>query len=44
MQNSGVTFQLVPPHLHRTNAAERAINTYKDDLISGLSSCNPSFP
>ena len=30
MRNSSVKFQLVPPHLHRTNAAERAIQTYKE--------------
>ena len=29
MQNAGITFQLVPPHLHRTNDAERAISPYK---------------
>ena len=44
MLNAGVTFQLNPPHLHRTNAAVSAIATYKDDLIAGLSSCDPSFP
>ena len=43
MQNTGVTFQLVPPHLHRTNAAERAITTYRDHLIAGISSCDSSF-
>ena len=31
-----VTFQRVPPHIHRRNAAERAIGTYKNHLISGL--------
>ena len=39
-----VNFQLVPPYLHLTNAAERAIQTYKDHLIAGLSSCDPNFP
>ena len=43
MQNAVVAFQLVPLHLQRTNVAEHAIDTYKDHLISGLSSCNPSF-
>ena len=43
MQNAGLTFQLVPPHQHRTNAAVRAITIYKDHLIAGLSSCNTSF-
>ena len=43
MQNTGVNFQLVPLHLHRTNAAELAITTYKEHLIAGLSTCEPSF-
>ena len=41
---SGVKFQLVPLYLHCTNATERAIQTYKDNLISGLSSCDPNLP
>ena len=44
MRHAGVAFQLVPPHLHRTNAAERTIATYKDHIIAGISSCDPSFP
>ena len=44
MQNAGVAFQIVPPHLHRNNASECAIATYKDHLIAGLSICDPSFP
>ena len=31
-------FQLVPPHVHRRNAAERAISSFKDHLLSMLSS------
>ena len=42
--DSRVRFQLVPPYLHRTNAAGRVIKTYKDHLIAGLSSCDPNFP
>ena len=44
MRPEGVTFQLVPPHLHRTNSAERAIQTFKNHLIAGISSCDPGFP
>ena len=44
LRNSSVRFQLVPPYLHCTNAAERAIQNYKDHLIAGLSSYNPNFP
>ena len=39
-----MTFQIVPPNLHRTSTAERAIATFKDHFISGLASANPSFP
>ena len=44
MRHEGITFQLVPPHLHRTNSAERAIQTFKDHLIDGITSCDPDFP
>ena len=44
LRDSSVKFQLVPTHLHCTNAAERAIQTYKDHLVVGLSSCDPNFP
>ena len=40
----GVTFQRVPPRLHQTNSAERAIQTFKYHPISGISSCDPGFP
>jgi hypothetical protein len=39
-----VTYQLVPPHCHRRNAAERAIRTFKEHFVVGLSSVDPSFP
>ena len=32
------------PHIHRRNAAERAICTYKNYLIAGLYTCDPKFP
>ena len=34
----------MPPYLHRTNAAEREIRTYKDHFIYGLISFNQNFP
>ena len=43
LRNSSVKFQLVPPHLRCTNTAKRAIQTYKDHLIAGLSICDPNF-
>jgi hypothetical protein len=37
-------WQLVPPHTHRANAAERAIRTFKNHFIAGLCSTDPNFP
>jgi hypothetical protein len=31
-------YQLVPPHYHRRNAAERAIRNFKEHVIVGLTS------
>jgi hypothetical protein len=39
-----ITFQLVPPYSYRRNAAERAIRSFKDHLITGLCSTEKSFP
>jgi hypothetical protein len=39
-----IAYQLVPPHCHRRNAAERAISTFKEHFLAGLSSVYPSFP
>ena len=36
--------QIVPPGVHRRNAAERAIRTFKNHFIAGLCSTNPNFP
>jgi hypothetical protein len=36
--------QLVEPHNHRVNAAERAIQTFKDAFISALAMTNKDFP
>jgi hypothetical protein len=41
---SNIDFQLAPPHVHRGNAAERAIRTFKNHFIAGLCSTNPDFP
>ena len=38
-----VSFQRVPPHVHRRNAAERAIQTWKNHFCSGLATCDPKF-
>ena len=36
--------QIVPPHIHRQNEAERAIQTWKHHFLSGLASVNNMFP
>lgn len=37
-------FQLAPPGNHHTNAAERAIQTFKNHFLSGLATCHSDFP
>jgi hypothetical protein len=39
-----VEYQLVTPHCYRCNAAERAIRTFKEHFVAGLSSVDPTFP
>ena len=39
-----VEYQLVPPHIHQRNSAERAIQTFKNHFIAGLASTDPNFP
>ena len=39
-----VEYQLVPPHIHPHNSAERAIQTFKTHFIAGLASTDPNFP
>ena len=44
MTTSKIKYQIVPPHNHRRNYAEKAINSFKDHFITGLTSLNKSFP
>jgi hypothetical protein len=39
-----MTYLLVPPPYHRRNTAERAIVTFKEHFVAGLSSVDPDFP
>ena len=39
-----IQYQLTPPHIHRINAAEMAIQTFKNHFLAGLSSVDSSFP
>ena len=42
--NEDITWQHVPPHQHRANAAERAIRTAKAHIKAVLASIDPAFP
>ena len=42
--NNHVEYQLVPPHMHRRNSAERAIRTWKNHFLAGLCSTDDKFP
>lgn len=44
MTQENIEFQLAPPGIHRRNAAERAIRTFKNHFIAGLSTVDPDFP
>ena len=44
MRKNSIPFQLVHPHNHRANLAERAIQTFKNHFKTGQSTVHPSFP
>jgi hypothetical protein len=44
MHDNAIDFQLAPPGIHRRNAAERAIRTFKNHFIAGLCSTDKHFP
>jgi hypothetical protein len=44
LTKQGIDYQLAPPHIHRRNNAERAIQTFKNHFIAGLCSADPNFP
>ena len=44
LQTQNIDLELTPAHVHRRNAAERAIRTWKNHFLSGLASLNPRFP
>ena len=44
LRSEDVEYQLVPPRIHRWNASERAIRTFKNHFIAGLASTDPNFP
>ncbi len=44
IQESGMTYQLVPMDNHRRNAAEKAIQTWKDHFVAVLSGTADDLP
>ena len=44
LEEDNIKLQLVEPHNHRINAAECAIQTFKNYTIAGLSTCDEKFP
>jgi hypothetical protein len=44
LKQNNITYQLVPPHIHRRNAAERAIHTFKSHFVAGLATTDGHLP
>ena len=44
IEENEVNFQLVPPHDHRRNIAEKAIQVFKDHFVSVLCGADVNFP
>ena len=44
LEEEDIQMQAVEPHNHRVNAAERAIQTFKNHFIAGLSIGDEAFP
>ena len=44
MDTKKIAHQLVPPHNHRANLSERAIQTFKNHFKSALATADPDFP
>ena len=42
--DTDITYQRFPSHNHRTNLAERVIQTVKTRFVAGLASIYPYFP
>jgi hypothetical protein len=44
IEKNNMTYQLVPPHDHQRNMAEKAIQTFKAHFISILCGADTNFP
>lgn len=43
LEKENINWQLIPPHNHQANAAERAIQTFKHHFKSCLATIGPDF-
>ena len=43
LNKQNLQFQLIPPHAHRRNASESAIQTFKKHFLSVLATCDAEF-
>ena len=44
LKKYNLTYQLAPPHIHRVNAAERAICTFKNHFLATMATADPEYP
>ena len=44
LQKNNKKYELTPPNMHRRNAAERAIRTFKNHCMAGFATCDKNFP
>jgi hypothetical protein len=44
IESYGIEWELVPPHNHRRNVAEKGIQTAKGHIIANLLGCDDTFP
>jgi hypothetical protein len=44
IEENGLDWELVPPHNHRRNVVERAIQMTNGHIIANVLGCDPSFP
>eukprot|EP00957_Ditylum_brightwellii_P055189 4183804-Ditylum_brightwellii.AAC.1 len=44
IEGQQTTVQYTPPDMHRTNATEKAIQTWKNHFLAGLTSLPAKFP
>ena len=43
-EDSDIQVQLVPPHMHQRNSAERAVRTFNNQFIAALCTVDHKFP